>query len=130
MLAARLLSVLSLSWGSKYLPQGVDWKGIWRSVKRVDLDWDKLNATQAHTALDPNPDIHSEQAVAEPARSSPTLCTQGFCGMSKCYFASNASKVGRSRQGEVGAARRVDTVQTSSLASWPVRSGRCDMAGR
>ena len=48
MLAARLLSVLSLSWGSKYLPQGVDWKGIWRSVKRVDLDWDKLNATQAH----------------------------------------------------------------------------------
>ena len=49
MLAARLLSVLSFSWGSKYLPQGVDWKGIWRSVQRVDLDWDKLNATQAHT---------------------------------------------------------------------------------
>ena len=49
MLATRLLSVLSFSWGSKYLPQGVDWKGIWRSVQRVDLDWDKLNATQAHT---------------------------------------------------------------------------------
>lgn len=37
------------------------------------------------------------------APALPFVCTQGFCGMSKCYFASNASKVGRSMQGELEA---------------------------
>ena len=57
MLTAMMLSMLSLaSWGSKH-PTRV----LREPIQRVDLDWDRLNATQARTAarnptsLTPNP---------------------------------------------------------------------------
>ena len=46
MLTAMMLSMLSLaSWGSKH-PTRV----LREPIQRVDLDWDRLNATQARTA--------------------------------------------------------------------------------